>query len=236
MVFKLCAAVLWGAVRNLKGAANFFRQDEILQFFYWNLFGCAAKKFWSLLGCREPKSLKTTALNAWILHFLPAKTRSIITFDRLNRFSRMMACFKGHSMSLNSASFDISNPRISKRFFLQSCKVLQNKILYWKKSKKMIWENDFPNFQLVYLNWMTSKFLAYFLAQRPEIPSNLGIFEQRFLENASFGQKPTKSLKLSKNLALLCMNAVLDFTWVGRRCNILIIKYRDIPLIGFQLQ
>ncbi len=62
MVFKLCAAALWGAVRNLKGAANFFLQDEILQFFYRNLLGCAAKKFWSLSGCREPKSLKTTAL------------------------------------------------------------------------------------------------------------------------------------------------------------------------------
>jgi hypothetical protein len=24
VVFKLCAAALWGAVRNLKGAANFF--------------------------------------------------------------------------------------------------------------------------------------------------------------------------------------------------------------------
>ncbi len=62
VVFKLCAAALWGAVRNLKGAANFFRQDEILQFFYRNLLGCAAKFFWSLLGCREPKSLKTTVL------------------------------------------------------------------------------------------------------------------------------------------------------------------------------
>jgi hypothetical protein len=62
VVFKLCAAALWGAVRNLKGAANFFRQDEILQFFYQNLLGCAAKKFWSLSGCREPKSLKTTAI------------------------------------------------------------------------------------------------------------------------------------------------------------------------------
>jgi hypothetical protein len=60
VVFKLCAAALWGAVRNLKGAANFFREDEILQFFYRNLLGCAAKKFWSLSGCREPKSLKTT--------------------------------------------------------------------------------------------------------------------------------------------------------------------------------
>ncbi len=60
VVFKLCAAALWGAVRNLKGAANFFRQDEILQFFYRNLLGCAAKNFWSLSGCREPKSLKTT--------------------------------------------------------------------------------------------------------------------------------------------------------------------------------
>ncbi len=62
MVFKLCAAALWGAVRKLKGAANFFRQDEILQFFYRNLLGCAAKRFWSLLECREPKSLKTTGL------------------------------------------------------------------------------------------------------------------------------------------------------------------------------
>jgi hypothetical protein len=62
VVFKLCAAALWGAVRNLKGAANFFRQDEILQFFYRNLLGCAAKNFWSLSECREPKSLKTTAL------------------------------------------------------------------------------------------------------------------------------------------------------------------------------
>jgi hypothetical protein len=48
--------------RNLKGAAKFFRQDEILQFFYRNLLGCAAKNFWSLLGCREPKSLKTTEI------------------------------------------------------------------------------------------------------------------------------------------------------------------------------
>jgi hypothetical protein len=37
VVFKLCAAALWGAVRNSKGAANFFRQYEILQFFYRNL-------------------------------------------------------------------------------------------------------------------------------------------------------------------------------------------------------
>jgi hypothetical protein len=29
VVFKLCAAALWCAVRNLKGAANFFRQDEM---------------------------------------------------------------------------------------------------------------------------------------------------------------------------------------------------------------
>jgi hypothetical protein len=63
VVFKLCAAALWGAVRNLKGAANFFRKDEILQFFYRNLLGCAAKKIWSLLGCREPKSLKTTEIS-----------------------------------------------------------------------------------------------------------------------------------------------------------------------------
>ncbi len=62
VVFKLCAAALWGAVRNLKGAANFFRQDEILQFFYRNLLGCAGKNFWSLSGCREQKSLKTTAV------------------------------------------------------------------------------------------------------------------------------------------------------------------------------
>jgi hypothetical protein len=62
VVFKLCAAALWGAVRNLKGAANFFRQDEILQFFYRSLLGCAAKFFWCLSGCREPKCLKTTAL------------------------------------------------------------------------------------------------------------------------------------------------------------------------------
>ncbi len=63
VVFKLCAAALWGAVRNLKGAVNFFRKDEILQFFYRNLLGCAAKIFWSLSGCREPKSLKTTRLD-----------------------------------------------------------------------------------------------------------------------------------------------------------------------------
>jgi hypothetical protein len=61
-IAKLCAAALWGAVRNLKGAANFFGQDEILQFFYRNLLGCAAKNFWSLSGCREAKSLKTTGI------------------------------------------------------------------------------------------------------------------------------------------------------------------------------
>jgi hypothetical protein len=66
VVFKLCAAALWGAVRNLKGAAKFFRQDETLQFFYQNLLGCATRNIWYLSGCREPKSLKTTALGAGI--------------------------------------------------------------------------------------------------------------------------------------------------------------------------
>jgi hypothetical protein len=28
VVFKLCAAALWGAVRNLRGAANFFRNKK----------------------------------------------------------------------------------------------------------------------------------------------------------------------------------------------------------------
>jgi hypothetical protein len=28
VVFKLCAAALWGAVRNLRGTANFFRNKE----------------------------------------------------------------------------------------------------------------------------------------------------------------------------------------------------------------
>jgi hypothetical protein len=37
VVFKLCAAALRGAARNSKGAANFFRQLEILQFFHQNL-------------------------------------------------------------------------------------------------------------------------------------------------------------------------------------------------------
>jgi hypothetical protein len=37
VVFKLCAAALRGAVRNSKGAANFFRQNEIFEFFYRNL-------------------------------------------------------------------------------------------------------------------------------------------------------------------------------------------------------
>ncbi len=32
MVFKLCAAALRGAVRNSKGAANFFRQMKYLSF------------------------------------------------------------------------------------------------------------------------------------------------------------------------------------------------------------
>ncbi len=77
MVFKLCAAALWGAVRNLKGAANFFRQDEILQLFYRNLLGCAAKIFWSLLGCREPKSLKTTGLSDMIERVIKKKHNKI---------------------------------------------------------------------------------------------------------------------------------------------------------------
>jgi hypothetical protein len=58
VVLKLCAAALWGAVRNLKGGAIFFRQEEIFKFFYRILLRCAAKKIWSLSGCREPKSLK----------------------------------------------------------------------------------------------------------------------------------------------------------------------------------
>ena len=32
-----------------------------------------------------------------------ALTKFFITFDRLGRFYRMIACFKGHSMSVNSA-------------------------------------------------------------------------------------------------------------------------------------
>jgi hypothetical protein len=37
VVFELCAAALWGAVRNSKGAAKFFRQYEIIKTFYRNL-------------------------------------------------------------------------------------------------------------------------------------------------------------------------------------------------------
>ncbi len=37
VVFKLCAAALWGAVRNLRGAENFIRQYEIFKTFYQNL-------------------------------------------------------------------------------------------------------------------------------------------------------------------------------------------------------
>jgi hypothetical protein len=37
VVFKLCAAALWGAIRNSKGAGNFFRQYKIFKSFYRNL-------------------------------------------------------------------------------------------------------------------------------------------------------------------------------------------------------
>ncbi len=86
MVFKLCAAALWGAVRNLKGAANFFRQDEILQFFYRNLLGCAGKKFWSLSGCREQKSLKTTDLQlmAFLQRFASKSINKWLTYNQKN--------------------------------------------------------------------------------------------------------------------------------------------------------
>ncbi len=37
MVFKLCAAALWGAAKNPKGAGFFFREYEIFKSFYRNL-------------------------------------------------------------------------------------------------------------------------------------------------------------------------------------------------------
>jgi hypothetical protein len=55
VVFKLCAAALWGAVKNLKGAANFFRQDEILQFFNRNLLGVPRKFFGLFQGAASQK-------------------------------------------------------------------------------------------------------------------------------------------------------------------------------------
>jgi hypothetical protein len=58
VVFKLCAALLWGAVRNLKGAENFFRKDEILQFFYRNLLGVPRKTFGLFQGAPSQKVWK----------------------------------------------------------------------------------------------------------------------------------------------------------------------------------
>ncbi len=49
VVFKLCAAALWSVVRNVRGAANFFRQYEIFKFFHRNLvdfsFKCCSMLF-----------------------------------------------------------------------------------------------------------------------------------------------------------------------------------------------
>ncbi len=43
-------------------------------------------------------------------------TKIAITFDRLHRFARMMALFKGHSMSVNSDFLKILNSTLLKIF------------------------------------------------------------------------------------------------------------------------
>jgi hypothetical protein len=51
------------------GAANFFRQDEILQFFYRNLLGCAAKNFCLFQGAASQKvwkPLQYSLFQLWI--------------------------------------------------------------------------------------------------------------------------------------------------------------------------
>jgi hypothetical protein len=69
VVFKLCAAALWGAVRNLKGAvrnlkgavrnlkgaANFFRQFFLLQFFIEICLGVPRKIFGLFQGAASQK-------------------------------------------------------------------------------------------------------------------------------------------------------------------------------------
>ncbi len=71
---------------------NFFRQDEILQFFYRNLLGCAAKNFWSLLGCREPQSLKTTDLNSSKSYRLNRVDQKIYTLKLNEKHTRNKKC------------------------------------------------------------------------------------------------------------------------------------------------
>jgi hypothetical protein len=46
----------------------------------------------------------------WLFFAFPAIhafTKLVITFDGLNRFFRVIACFKAHSMSVYSASLEI---------------------------------------------------------------------------------------------------------------------------------